>query len=95
MSDILHNSDNDLDISSGDFRRVEGPDQPTRVLLVSNQGDWKNSPVSGCNLLGFVNAGLNRRTRNAITQRVRLQLQLHNLKYSSVSITNSGQIIIQ
>lgn len=58
--DILLNDDDDLLVLNGDLVLNESSQQEVDLLLRSNQGDWRASPLTGF--------GLNRRMRNQVNR---------------------------
>jgi len=46
MSDIALDDNEDLDISSGDFKMTESTAQHQRQLVLNNKGDFKEFPTS-------------------------------------------------
>ena len=53
--DIEFDSTNaDLDISTGDFTMVESTGQHQRQLLLNNQGDFKQNPLTGIGLNNYI-----------------------------------------
>jgi len=93
MTDLSHTEDFDLDISSGDFQRTDPTGQMRRLVLVTNKGDFKNTPLSGCNLIEFLKGNLDAGDQSSIRRRVRLQMDFNNLPVSSIRI-NGPEITV-
>ncbi len=52
---IIGNEDNDLIIARGDFLLDDSTDQEVALLLMSEQGEWKEDPLVGAGLFRLVN----------------------------------------
>jgi hypothetical protein len=55
MSDLLLNSDFDLQITNGDFATGDSKRQEADLIMRANAGDYKRSPVVGVNLIDIIN----------------------------------------
>lgn len=54
MRDLLLKTDQELDIQNGDFVVGDSTLQHQNLLLMTNKGEWKESPVVGVGILGFL-----------------------------------------
>ncbi|WP_264521208.1 hypothetical protein [Flavobacterium sp. N1994] len=55
--DLLLDADLDILIEAGDFVIGESTVQEVALILCSNQGDWKNEPLIGANLIKYIRTG--------------------------------------
>jgi len=74
------NIDNDLVIENGDFAKGEVSQEHIQDYLTCNQGDIRQFPLVGINLVQYLNAPLN--GFNAISLRKNIRLQLIAAKYT-------------
>ncbi|CAN5437071.1 hypothetical protein BH09BAC1_BH09BAC1_05020 [soil metagenome] len=93
--DILLDSDGDLLIREGDF--VVGPSDDQHVLdiLMSAPGDWRQSPLVGVNIITFLNAPMDGTQRNALRQKIALQLQLDGIRISEMDLMDLNNVTIK
>lgn len=80
-NDLILTEGFDLEIANGDFVIGESIEQEVVLILKSNQGEWKNDPFLGCNLIQLVNAKSN---KTEIEKRVRIQLERDGKDYNSI-----------
>ncbi|MGB1217495.1 MAG: hypothetical protein ACPG5P_06445 [Saprospiraceae bacterium] len=84
MADLKLNDEYDLVIEDGDFALIDGDEktiQDAELIIISNQGEWKEHPLVGCNLIQMMNAKYN---ETAIRRRIRLQLKADGIDYDTV-----------
>lgn len=89
--DILLDADDDLLIEGGDLVADDSAEQEVGLILRTNQGDWRDSPLTGF--------GVARRTRNEVnpTQFARdlsSQLELDGFAQNQVNLATDGQLTI-
>ncbi len=80
-NDIILTKADDLDVANGDFVLAESTIQDVGLIITSNKGQWKNSPLVGCDLVQLIR-GSGKRTE--IDRRVRVQLEHDNKDYSKI-----------
>lgn len=91
MTDIaLH--DYDLETVGGDFKIADSQSQSVELLLLSKQGEWKQHPEAGCDILKAKNGLIDR----FLDREIRVQLdadgfQLERLKLTEQGIEISGE----
>lgn len=85
MKDFL-TQDNDLELISGDFFIGESQNQSVEFLLISSQGEWKEHPEAGADILLAENGAINR----FLDRRIRVQLEADNFKIKQLEITEKG-----
>jgi hypothetical protein len=81
MNDILLNTDFDLDIQNGDFVIGRSDEQQQEVLMLATQGDFKQNPEVGIDLISFINESEIEKMVDA----VREQFTYDGMKVSKVS----------
>ncbi len=87
--DILLDDNNDIRIENGDLVLGDSFQQEIELILGSNQGEWKNEPLIGANLIELINSEVSElELKNKISQA--LKLDGKTLK----SIEN-GKIIVE
>ena len=86
MKDILIR-DFQLQISkNGDFEIGTAENQSVEMLLISSQGEWKEYPESGCDIVSAQHGTIDR----FLDRRVRVQLEADNFKIETLKITEKG-----
>jgi hypothetical protein len=91
VKDLLLDEDDDLLIEGGDLVVDESAEQEVGLLLRTNQGDWRNNPLTGF--------GLDRRTRNEVNRTefardLQGQLELDGFGTAQVELSADGQLTI-
>lgn len=79
--DLLLNDDNDIVIENGDFLIGESLTQEVALILKSSQGEWKNDPLTGANLIQLINSNVG---EISLRKRVKLHLQRDNKDYNEI-----------
>lgn len=86
MKDILIR-DFQLQIGkNGDFEIGTAENQSVEMLLISSQGEWKEYPEAGCDIVSAKNGTIDR----FLDRRVRVQLEADNFKIETLKITEKG-----
>ena len=85
MKDIIL-KDNDLDFSKGDLQVGESSNQSIEFLLISKQGEWKEHPEAGCDIISAKNGVIDR----FLDRRIRIQLEADNFNIEKLNITKNG-----
>jgi hypothetical protein len=80
-NDILLDTDDDLDIITGDFVIGESVLQEVGIILRLNSGDLKSDPILAPNLIQLVNSASN---NQEFEERVRLFLKRDNKNYEDI-----------
>jgi hypothetical protein len=81
MRDILLDENNDLKIVNGDFAVGESEMQEVGLILSSNQGEWKEHPVVGANLVTKVRSNTN---DPRLERTLRIQMKLDGKDYEQI-----------
>lgn len=88
--DLILNDNKDLTIKDGDFVIGDSKEQDAELILLSHQGDWKQSPLTGVNLRNDINSNLN---VNSIARKIKIQLQNDGIYNINIELKD-GQIIL-
>ncbi len=75
-----------LAISGGDFKIAESDSQHLEHLLTSKQGEWKQTPLLGCNIVQSQNGTIDRLMRRNIA----VQLEMDGFKLESLILNKKG-----
>lgn len=54
MEDILTDSSNDIMTAAGDFATGDSGEQSIRLLMNTSKGEWKENPLSGVGVVGYL-----------------------------------------
>lgn len=86
MKDIIVTTEYDLEVAGGDFVANESTAQHVEMLLLSKQGEWKESPITGCNIQQAQNGSITR----ALDRHIRIQLEADGFSAEVLQITEKG-----
>ena len=86
MKDITVTNQYDLEIAGGDFVTNESTAQHVEMLLLSKQGEWKESPITGCNIQQAQNGTITR----TLDRHIRIQLEADGFSAETLQITEKG-----
>lgn len=78
---LISTTDNDLQTAAGDFVIGESTDQEVALILMSEQGEWKEDPLVGAGLFRLVNMNADERD---LKQIVKLQLARDGKSYEKM-----------
>lgn len=79
--DFLLDNDGDLAIENNDLVIGESLTQEVELVMQTNQGEWKRSPLLGPNLIEKINSGASPRE---IKQAVKLSLEMDGKDYNEL-----------
>lgn len=80
-NDILLDKENDLLFQNGDLKVDESEMQDVGLILQTNQGEWKQYPVVGANLVREVRGIEN---RSVYERNLRIQMKLDGKNYDEI-----------
>ncbi len=86
MNDIRLTNNYDLDIKKGDFVIAPSEERHVELLLISFQGEWKESPLSGCNIQEAQNGKINR----MLDRHIRVQLEADGFELEEMNLSEKG-----
>jgi hypothetical protein len=78
--------DYDLATANGDFVLIEGDEQHQELLLLTSQGEWRQSPLTGVGLLRYQSGPMDASGRAALQRLITIQLQLDGYKVAAVQV---------
>lgn len=81
MRDIQLDENNDLKIVDGDFVIGESEMQEVELILSSNQGEFKEHPIIGANLVTKVRSNTN---DGRLERELRIQMKLDGKNYEQI-----------
>lgn len=84
--DILVNPQNDLEWVGGDLGVIDSSFQNVKMLLESEQGQWKQHPEAGC----FLQRNKNGNITRFFERNLRVQLQADGFSVKKLAITPTG-----
>lgn len=88
MTDITL-QDYDIEIANGDFKISDSQSQNVELILYSKQGEWKQHPSVGCDILQAKNGSIDR----FLDREIRVQLDADGFQLERLSITEKGMEI--
>ncbi|WP_380284528.1 hypothetical protein [Hymenobacter rubripertinctus] len=91
MNDILLDENDDLLFENGDLVMGPSEEQEIGLILRTNQGDWRTSPLTGF--------GVDRRTRNEVNRvdfegELASQLRLDGFEDAQVRLSEQGELSV-
>ena len=89
MADILLNTDKDIQIENGDLVIGDSFQQEVGLIVQSNQGEWKNEPLVGSNLIELINSEA---SESEYKSKIKQALKLDNKELKSFI---DGKIIVE
>lgn len=78
--DIILDNNNELLISNGDIVVDDGTQQHIALLLLSNQGDFKQHPLTGIGIMKYLNSPLNATIKAKLYRDINIQFEDNGLK---------------
>lgn len=85
MNDFKLN-DNNLVFKNGDIAIGESNETHVEHLLISRQGEWKQSPLVGCDIWKAKNGNITR----MLDRHIRIQLEADGFQLESMNISPEG-----
>ncbi len=90
-ADILLDENMDVQVANGDFVIGDATLQNQKLLLLSEKGEWKQSPEMGVGLRSFL---LDDATVHELHQEIQKQFSLDGMKVKSITGTTWANTII-
>ena len=87
--DILLDEGKELKLNAGDIVIGNSFDQEAQLILGSNQGEWKNEPLVGANLIELVNSET---LESELKSKIKQALKLDNKELVSFI---DGKLIVE
>lgn len=88
MDDILLDKDGDLDSANGDLIVGKATAQNQQLLLLTNPGEWKESPTTGVGMEEFLDDD----TEDELFKEIREQFKADGQTIKQLKILPSGNI---
>lgn len=86
--------DFDIAVRNGDMVTAESDQQHIELLLRTNKGDWKQSPITGVNIAQYIKGRLGLTEANQLKRTIALQLQYDGYISQNVNIGNNAEITV-
>jgi phage baseplate assembly protein W len=87
-TDILLDESGDLDISGGDLTAGESTQQHIRLILLTQKGQWKDSPVIGADIARIIN---NEKQQN-LRQTIQKELEIDGLTVRRIELGDTLEV---
>ncbi|WP_442589204.1 hypothetical protein ACSBL2_24610 [Pedobacter sp. AW31-3R] len=94
MKDILLDDNLDLAFEGGDFIVGDAEDQHQQLILLASQGSFRESPLTGINIISYMKTGFNRTQVDELKQKCRVQLQYDGYANAFIQINSFEDIQI-
>lgn len=92
--DIMLDDGNELLISNGDFEVKHSDGQHVKLILLSEEGAWRQQPFIGIGIRRVMNMKLNGVDRLVLQKRIASQLEYDGYGVSKVQVQNEGKLSI-
>jgi len=90
MRDFIVNEKFDLQIENGDFKIDESTLQHQNHIILSEKGEFKNSPEIGVG----IRSALNDENPRAILSEIRRNFEYDGMKVNTLKVANNGNLLI-
>ncbi|MEG2495643.1 MAG: hypothetical protein RSB32_08105 [Mucinivorans sp.] len=90
MIDIKQTPDGDIDLATGDIALIEPTEQHKADILMADQGDYKESPLTGVGLMEHINS----ENDGGLLRVVAQQMRRDGIKITQVGYDENGDLII-
>ncbi|SFB80026.1 hypothetical protein SAMN05421780_101537 [Flexibacter flexilis DSM 6793] len=91
MADFLDDDDDDIGAdANGDMKIGNSNAQEVYSIMMTNQGNWRNSPLTGLNLLAKSKSNI---TANELIRAIETQLEADNFIDYKVAIVEGKPVI--
>jgi hypothetical protein len=89
--DLLLDADLDLDVRGGDLAIGESTEQHQQLILLTEQGEWRQSPFVGAGIRTMI---LDESPAGEIIQEVQSQLEADGQVISELTISTEGKLYL-
>lgn len=93
--DIMLDENNELLFKNGDFDIQYSDGQHVKLILLSEQGAWRQEPLIGVGLRKMLNMKLGAADSMLLNKEISLQLQYDEYKVKNISIKDTNNISIE
>lgn len=94
-TDLILDDNHRMIIRNGTFLTGPSNDQETEQILISNRGDWKQWPLTGCDLDNLVNASASITNLNTFRRTVNLQMEMDNKKVLTLTAHSLDSLTLE
>jgi hypothetical protein len=84
--DFILTADYDLATAGGDVVLAEADEQHHALLLLTNPGEWRQSPLTGVGLLRWLAGPMDERRRAELQRLITIQLQRDGYQVATVQV---------
>lgn len=72
----------------------ESSEQHVEHLLLAQQGEYKQSPLTGIGILNYINAPMDTKRRGELERNIQLQLEADGARNVKVTVNRYGRVRI-
>jgi hypothetical protein len=84
----------DLATDGGDFVSGEADEQHQALLLLTNQGEWRQSPLTGVGLLRYQSGPMDSTRRGSLQREITIQLERDGYKVATVAVAPDSELTL-
>jgi hypothetical protein len=92
VQDLLLSDDYDLDTADGDLVTGPGDDQAAALLLLTDLGEWKESPLVGIGLRRYQSGPFDQTQRGTLQRAARLQFEKDGFTVRSCNVSADAEL---
>ncbi|MDF7809905.1 hypothetical protein [Hymenobacter sp. YC55] len=93
-SDFLLDAGYDVAIENGDFVAGLSDEQHQELLLLTAQGEWRQSPLTGINLLRYQSGPMDAQRRAALQREGTLQLERDGYRVYTFLVSAAAELTL-
>jgi hypothetical protein len=90
--DFQLTADYDLATAGGDFVLAEADEQHQALLLLTNPGEWRQSPLTGIGLLRWLAGPMDERRRAELQRLITIQLERDGYTVATVKVSADSKL---
>lgn len=92
VQDLLLSADYDLDTADGDLVTGPGDDQAAALLLLTDLGEWKESPTVGIGLRRYQSGPFDGAQRQGLQRAATVQFEKDGFTVRSLSVSAEAEL---
>ena len=92
IQDLLTDENYDLLLVNGDFVFGPSDEQHLALLHLTSQGEWRQSPLTGINLLRYQSGPLDNTRRAALQREGTIQLERDGYRVATYTVNAEAQL---
>jgi hypothetical protein len=93
-TDFLLDAGYDVAIEGGDFAAAHSDEQHQELLLLTAQGEWRQSPLTGINLLRYQSGPMDNTRRAQLQREGTIQLERDGYRVYSFLISTEAKLTL-